>query len=74
MKKYLLPVSVALALAACGGGGGNDSPPAATNSVAVDAFTVLVQSQYMDQSDTADIQMIDTVSATAPDNSEPIAI
>lgn len=74
MKKYLLPMSLALAITACGGGGGNDNPPAPPAPVAVDAFTLLVQSQYMDKSDMADVQMTDTVSATSPENSEPIAI
>ena len=75
MKKYLLPVSLALALVACGGGGGNDgNSSAASAPVAVDAFTLLVQSQYMGQSDTDDVTLIDTVSATSPENSEPIAI
>jgi hypothetical protein len=71
MKTYLLPATVALVLAACGGGGGDDPAPA---PVAVDAFTALVQSQYMDQSDTADVVMIDAVTVTTPETTEPIAI
>jgi hypothetical protein len=72
MKTYLLPAALALVLAACGGGGNDD--PAPSGAVAVDAFTALVQSQYMDQSDMADVVMIDDVTVTTSETSDPIAI
>lgn len=75
MKNYLLPAGLALALAACGGGGNDhDTAAAASAPVAVDAFTVLVQSQYMDASDTADVQLIDNVAVSSTDTIDPIAI
>ena len=73
----LVALPVLLALAACGHhddddnqGGSGTNPPGATS----DAFVTYVSQQVATQSDTAEPQSTDGVSAPVPENSEPVAL
>ena len=74
MKKYLVPALLATLLAACGGGGSGSSTPVAVAPPAFDAFTTIVNSTYIAQSDTAEPTAIDTIAVTSPDTTESAAI
>ena len=66
MKKYLLPALLAALLSACGGGGGDgDSGPK------LDAFTTLINNEYLALSDTASPAEIDQLAVTSPEDTEP---
>ena len=76
MKKYLLPALAAALLAACGGGGGggnnaNDAPPVA---IAVDTFIKQINDLVMTVPENGDLVAAESVTATAPENTEPVPI
>ncbi len=73
MKKYLVPALLATLLAACGGGGGS-STPVAVAPPALDAFTTIVSSTYIAQSDNTEPTAIDTIAVTSPETTESAAI
>ena len=70
MQKYLVPALLAALLAGCGGGGsGNgDSGPR------LDAFTALINNEYLVPSETAPPADIDQLAVTSPEDTEPTAL
>src|SRR5471032_884165 len=82
MKKLSLiaPLAVALALSACSGGGDTKvaaAPPSTPTGPAgpgVDAFVTYVLALIGVSDETSEPIAIDTVVATAPENTEPVAV
>ncbi len=69
MQKYLLPALLAALLAGCGGGsGGGDS------ATRLDAFTTLINNEYLGLSETAEPAEIDRLAVTSPEDREPMAL
>ena len=75
MKKYLVPALLAVLLSACGGG--HDDGNNAGNTAGagpIDAFYALVLAQFGTPSDTTEPSAIDSIAATSPEATEPVAM
>lgn len=72
MQKYFVPALLAALLAACGGGssGGVNGD----SGVRLDAFTTLINNEYLGLSETAEPGNIDQLAVTAPEDTEPMAL
>lgn len=72
MQKYLVPALLAALLAGCGGGssGGVNGD----SGVRLDAFTTLINNEYLGLSDTAEPAVIDQLAVTSPEDMEPMAL
>lgn len=68
MQKYLVPALLAALLAGCGGGDNGDSGPR------LDAFTTLINNEYLTPSEVAEPAEIDQLAVTAPEDLEPMAL
>ena len=73
MQKYLLPALLAALLAACGGGGSGGGING-DSGVRLDAFTTLINNEYLVASETAQPADIDQLAVTSPEDMEPMAL
>ena len=72
MQKYLVPALLAALLAGCGGGGG--SGVNGDSGTRLDAFTTLINNEYLGMSDTAEPSNIDQLALTSPEDMESMAL
>ena len=72
MQKYLVPALLAALLAGCGGG--SSGGVNADSGVRLDAFTTLINNEYLVPSETAPPADIDQLAVTSPEDMEPQAL
>ena len=70
MQKYLVPALLAVLLAGCGGGSGDNG----SSGPRLDAFTTLINNEYLTPSEAAEPAEIDQLAVTAPEDLEPMAL
>ncbi|MBC7513636.1 MAG: hypothetical protein H7234_04280 [Herminiimonas sp.] len=72
MQKYLVPGLLAALLAGCGGGSGGGVN--GDSGVRLDAFTTLINNEYLVPSETALPADIDQLAVTAPEDMDSMAL
>ena len=71
MQKYLVSALLAVLLAGCGGSSGGINGDSGTR---LDAFTTLINNEYLTPSEAAEPAEIDQLAVTAPEDLEPMAL